>query len=220
MEALLSQHDNERVPVMIGCSANGNEAKVQQAFLSAGASMCWSKPLPELDTIRAELRDMLLDAYYGLPGQIRVCVVDDSVVSRKFMALMLSQVGTVSWRFVEFASANAALTSMGFEGPKTEGPGADEWTIGGQRLEAAAPYDCGHDLIVLDQDMPGIPGTAAMALLRKAGCRAVIVGFSGSSTEEEHFAAGADLSWTKPLPEREVAAVSLRRAFGDRGQFA
>ena len=90
--------------------------------------------------------------------------------------------------------------------------------MGGQHLEAAAPIDCGHDLIVLDQKMPNsVNGTTAIRLLRRAGCGAVIVGYSGNPMAEQHLAAGADLSWTKQLPPTEEPAADLTAAFKARG---
>ena len=96
-------------------------------------------------------------------------------------------------------------------------PQDQQWTIGGQPLQAAAPFDCGHDLVVLDEHMPGsICGTAAMAVMREAGCGIVLVGLSGSSIAKEHLACGADLSWCKPLPLREKLAADLVVAFAAR----
>ena len=117
---------------------------------------------------------------------------------------------------------------MGFSEQPAEAGAADapearppEWTVAGRGPGATEAYDCGHDLIVLDEHMPGsIPGTAAMVALRGAGCEAVIAGFSGNCMEGEHRAAGADLSWSKPLPKPAELAPSLMAAFKLRGYFA
>ena len=73
------------------------------------------------------------------------------------------------------------------------------------------------DLIVMDEMMPGsILGTVAMRALRRAGCNAAIVGFSGSAMAEAHKAAGADLSWSKPLPNPAEITDALAGAFSRR----
>ena len=91
---------------------------------------------------------------------------------------------------------------------------SSEWTLEARDAQetaaAGVPYDCGYDLIVLDEIMPGsIAGTAAMAVLRRAGSNAVLVGFSGDNMDEKHFAAGADLSWRKPLPSTAELGAGL-----------
>lgn len=210
--------------LIFGCSGNHNEPRVQQGFLEAGAAACWPKPLPDIQAIRAQLRELLP----GFPGQVRVLIVDDQHTLRRVLRRTLASIGTASWQIAVEASASQALASMGFQPPEipawdaeSKEPQDAEWTVGGRPLDATAPHDCGYDLIVLDEHMPGsIDGTAAMAVLREAGCNAVIVGFSGDDMEEEHRAAGADLSWRKPLPPQPELAAGLMEAFRARGYMA
>ena len=221
--------------LFIGCSANHNDPSVRNDFLDAGAAMCWPKPLPDLPTIWAQLHTHLS----GLPGQMRVLIVDDSSLNRKLVRHALARVvGTASWEIAEESSASKALVTMGFRPPtasqneeskdseeskESKGPdSSSEWTVEGRDAQeiaaAGVPYDCGYDLIVLDEIMPGsIAGTAAMAVLRRAGSNAVLVGFSGNSMERKHLDAGADLSWHKPLPSAAELGAGLLKKFAARG---
>ena len=55
------------------------------------------------------------------------------------------------------------------------------------------------------------------AVMRKAGCRVVLVGFSGDAgMVEVHREAGADLSWSKPLPRKPELIAGLATAFAAR----
>ena len=209
--------------LIIGCSANYKERGVHQGFLDAGAATCWPKPLPAVPEIRAQLREFLP---WRLPGQARVLIVDDSHVNRKMLTRQLTFVCPVSWEFAEHVSASAMLAAMGFAPPppdprETKGGGEQNWTLSGRLLEAADPFECGYDLIVLDEHMPySVNGTVAMRLLRRAGCGAVIAGFSGNQIAKQHLAAGADLSWCKLLPRKAELAADLVAAFKSRGLFS
>ena len=130
---------------------------------------------------------------------------------------LLTKVGRASWQFSEAETANAALAMMGFQPPEATGH-PEDWTARPHDGTASRGQARIADLIVLDEDMPGgMPGSAAMRALRKAGSTAVIVGFSGSAMAAEHFAAGADLSWSKPLPSEQELSASLMSAFRKRG---
>ena len=98
--------------LLIGCSANYNDPAVRQGFLQVGAAMCWPKPLPDLATIRAQLREQLPGR---LPGQVRVLVVDDNRINRKMIQRTLASLAAASWSFEGASSASEALQSMGFD---------------------------------------------------------------------------------------------------------
>ena len=87
-----------------------------------------------------------------------VLIVDDDWLLRDVLRRTLARVGCASWQFTEAATADAMLLRMGFLQPAA-GQG---WAV-----SRGARFDCGQDIIVLDENMPdSISGTAAMRVLR------------------------------------------------------
>ena len=69
------------------------------------------------------------------------------------------------------------------------------------------------DIITLDEFMQGsggiLRGREAIQVLREKGCKAILVGISAHLTAKEWNIAGANLSFSKPIPNEEEIFLSL-----------
>jgi two-component system cell cycle response regulator CtrA len=101
---------------------------------------------------------------------------------------------------------------------KSEGVHVYISDLGEDAIELAKFYD--YDAIILDLDLPDMPGMAVLRQLRVNKVRTPVIVFSGTSTLEikvQAFAIGADDYLIKPTPKSELVArlrAVVRRSKG------
>jgi CheY-like chemotaxis protein len=142
--------------------------------LQAGADIMWTRPL-SVNTIKAQP----LQALLPLPSCWRILIVEDSPVIRRVLGRTLHSALAVC-TIVEASNSRDARAALYESDSKRPEP---------------------FDLVILDQHLgdDNVLGTELAREARQAGVTAVIAGFSGESMQEEHHAAGCDLSWPKTI---------------------
>eukprot|EP00808_Paulinella_micropora_P020777 g83266.t1 len=113
--------------------------------------------------------------YRGPSRKARVLVVDDNSTTRKLLCRLLQRAG---------------FTATAVEG-------------GQEALDKLGSDKTQPDIVVLDQEMPGMGGPETARGLRSAGYRGLLIGVSGNHTQQkqqEMKNAGADVVFVKPLP--------------------
>jgi DNA-binding response OmpR family regulator len=108
---------------------------------------------------------------------------------------------------VLIVEADAELAEAIATGLRQEALAADVALDGGRGLESA--QDNGYDVIVLDQDLPVLPGDEVCARLAAAGCRGRILMLTASAEIEGRvggLALGADDYLPKPFAFAELVA--------------
>ena len=124
---------------------------------------------------------------------IRILLVDDSPLTRKFTETVLEQLGETSFPLqVHLAECGEDALDM--------------------------TLDSDYDLIVLDVEMPGLGGLKTCEMLKQRKTTARIVMLSGRTSAEAHQEgrkAGCDNYLTKPLNETDLRSIlrliSLRK---------
>ena len=129
------------------------------------------------------------------PGNalIRILLVDDSALTRKFTETVLEQLGETSFPLqVHLAECGEDALDM--------------------------TLDSEYDLVLLDVEMPGLGGLKTCEMLKQRKTSARIVMLSGRTSAEAHKEgrqAGCDNYLTKPVNETDLRSIlrliSLRK---------
>jgi len=88
---------------------------------------------------------------------------------------------------------------------------------GREAVERALAPDAGHDLVLMDMQMPGLDGYAAVAELRARGYTRPIIALTAHALPEDRdrcLAAGCDDFVTKPIPRDDLLALCRRHTPG------
>jgi CheY-like chemotaxis protein len=134
--------------------------------------------------------------------EMRILIVDDSVLNRKMLTRTLKQHGIGA----SFEDASDGLELLALFGvPESDDASDDVIDFNAKdrvtplpELENAATYD----VILLDDNMIQMNGSVAIKKLRQHGYEGLIVGVTGSALEEDmnaFCAAGVDYALPKPF---------------------